>query len=107
MDRIPETLRIKMMIYAISLLNKRNGWDKIHYNIKKSPLYLKKSLYSRYIPRDMLYEIILRANTTVYFVNGKTFTWLKRSKRSGIGRFKSWENVYYYQPSYCKSILDV
>ena len=107
MDRIPETLRIKMMIDAISLLKKRNGWDKIHYNIKKSSLYLKKSLYSRYIPRDMLYEIILRANTTVYFVNGKTFTWLKRSNQSGIGKFKPYKDVYYYKPSYCKSILDV
>ena len=99
MDRIPETLRIKMMIDAISLLKKRNGWDKIHYNIKKSSLYLKKSLYSRYIPRDMLYEIILRANTTVYFVNGKTFTWLKKGK-AYYGKTDIYKDVYYHKPKY-------
>ena len=98
MERIPYSLRMKMMIDSILLLKLQTGWDKIHYNIRKSSLYLKKTS-SLFIPYDMIYEHVLRANTMVYFKNGKTFTWLKTMKTN--------PNTYYYCPSYMNSVQDL
>ena len=53
MDKIPEELKIKIMIDSILLLKKKNGWCNVHYNIKKSSLYLKKTHYNRYISNDI------------------------------------------------------
>ena len=99
MDLIPEHLRRTMTVDAIVLKKKTMGWGKIHYNIRVSSLYLKKT-YTRYIPSDMMYENILRANTSVYFVNGKTFTWLRQ--------FKHNPNMYYYAPRwFCSEVQDI
>ena len=51
-------------------------------------LYLKKT-FRDIIPSDMIYETILRANTTVFFAQGKTFTWLKRVR----DRLRTWVNL--------------
>lgn len=93
MEFIPEEIKIKIILDAILLLKQKNGWNKIHYNIKHSSLYLKKT-QSRYIHCDVVYENILRAKTIVYFTYGRTFTWLKKIKD---------KSIYYYTPSY---ILD-
>lgn len=99
MDLIPEHLRITMMADAIVLKKKTMGWDNIHYNIRYSSLYLKKT-YTRHIPTDIIYETILRANTVVFFANGKTFTWLRK--------FKCKPNMYYYAPRwFCSEVQDV
>ena len=98
MDTIPEELRTNMMINSILLLKQKNGWDKVHYNIKKSSLYLKKTHFNRYISNEMTYETILRANTDVYFVNGKTFTWLRKAPLNS--RDINFKDVYYYKPNY-------
>tara|TARA_B100001758_G_scaffold245764_1_gene259422 strand:+ start:6056 stop:6367 length:312 start_codon:yes stop_codon:yes gene_type:complete len=94
MNEIPNNLRMKMMVDAIVLLKMRNGWTQIHHNIKKSSLYLKKTT-TIIIPHSMNYEHILRANTTIYFTYGKTFTWLKQKKSN--------PNIYYYSPPYIDS----
>ena len=96
MDKIPEELKIKIMIDSILLLKKKNGWCNVHYNIKKSSLYLKKTHYNRYISNDMMYETILRANTVVYFVWGKTFTWLRKAPPNSSDI--NIKEVYYYDP---------
>lgn len=99
MERIPESLRMKMMVDSILLLKNQNGWNKIHYNIKKSPLYLIKTYCNTDIDSEMVYENILRANTIVYFVNGKTFTWLKKGK-AYYGKTDIYKDVYYHKPKY-------
>jgi hypothetical protein len=98
MDTLPEELRKNMMINSILLLKKKNGWGKVHYNIKKSSLYLKKTHYNKYISNDMMYETILRANTVVYFVWGKTFTWLKKAPPNSCNI--NIKDIYYYKPNY-------
>ena len=92
MEHIPHNLRMKMMVDAIVGQKAQKGWKDIHYNIRKSSLYLKKT-FNLFIPPDIMYENILRANTTVYFKNGKIFTWLKKMN-----------NMYYYQPAYMRNI---
>ena len=99
MERIPYSLRMKMMVDSILLLKNQNGWNKIHYNIKKSPLYLIKTYCNTDIDSEMVYENILRANTIVYFVNGKTFTWLKKGK-AYYGKTDIYKDVYYHKPKY-------
>ena len=47
----------------------------------------------------MVYENILRANTIVYFANGKTFTWLKKGK-AYYGKTDIYKYMYYYKPKY-------
>ena len=100
MNNITHIHRMKMMIDSILLLKQNNGWDKVHHNIRHSSLYLKKT-FRDIIPSDMIYETILRANTTVFFAQGKTFTWLKR--------VRDWNerNVYYYCPPYLDIYQDV
>ena len=41
MEIIPEEIKMKIILDATLLLKQKNGWDKIHYNIRKSSLYLK------------------------------------------------------------------
>ena len=96
MDKIPLHLRMKMMVDAVILLKFQQGWDLVHYNIIKSSLYLKKTT-NKILPRDMIYESIIRANTSVYFTNGKTFTWLKKMN----------SNLYYYCPQYINVVQDL
>ena len=96
MDKIPHNLRMKMMVDAVILLKVQRGWDLVHYNIIKSSLYLKKTT-NKLLPRDMIYESIIRANTSVYFTNGKTFTWLKRLN----------SDLYYYCPQYINVVQDL
>ena len=95
MEIIPEEIKMKIILDPTLLLRQKNGWDKIHYNIKHSSLYLKKT-WSHYISSELVYESILRANTIVYFTYGKTFTWLKKIKD---------KTGYYYCPSYLLSSL--
>tara|TARA_E500000178_G_scaffold353884_1_gene421028 strand:- start:2153 stop:2488 length:336 start_codon:yes stop_codon:yes gene_type:complete len=98
MDKIPDYLRMKMMVDAVILLKDQLGWNLVHYNITKSSLYLKKTT-NLLLPRDMVYESILRANTLVYFAYGKTFTWLKQSKHK--------PDLYYYSPQYINVVQDL
>jgi hypothetical protein len=93
MEIIPEEIKMKIILDATLLVRQKNGWDKIHYNIKHSSLYLKKT-QNRYVSCDIVYENILRANTIVYFTYEKTFTWLKKIKD---------KSIYYYCPSYLYS----
>ena len=90
MDRIPEVLRYKMMINAIVLKRTQRGWNKVHYNILHSPLYLKKT---QHVYTDAFrYHSIIRAAYSLYFMKGKVYTWLKQMKNNPM--------MYYYQPKY-------
>ena len=102
MDNIPHNIRIQMMIDSILLLKQQNGWDTIHYTIKNRSLYLKKTTKTK-ISCDIVYETILRANTLIYFVNGKTYTWLKKMKELPK-HLKTYDEVYYYLPRYMQDI---
>ena len=102
MDIIPHNIRIQMMIDSILLLKQQNGWDTIHYTIKNRSLYLKKTTNTK-VSCDIVYETILRANTVIYFVNGKTYTWLKKMKELPK-HLNTYEEVYYYLPRYMQDI---
>lgn len=91
MNFIPEPLRFKMMTDAIILNKNIMGWREIHNTILFKSLYLKKTT-TPYFDCSLIYEHILRANTTVYFTNGKTFTWLKQMSDN--------PKMYFYRPSY-------
>ena len=80
------------------LLFRKGNYEQAKDLLKKSSLYLKKTHYNRYISNDMTYETILRANTDVYFVNGKTFTWLRKAPPNSRGI--NFKDVYYYKPQH-------
>ena len=96
MNSIPEQLRFKMMTDAIILKKNIMGWCAIHETLLNKSLYLKKTT-TPYFDCSLVYEHILRANTTVYFANGKTFTWLKRMSDNPL--------MYFYRPSYMEAEL--
>lgn len=91
MEFIPEQFRFQMMIDTIILQKNNLGWREIHDSLLFSSLYLKKTT-SPYVECSMMYEYILRANTMVYFTNGKTFTWLRQMSHS--------PSIYFYRPLY-------
>lgn len=93
MEYIPYHIRFKLSIDTIILQKIKNGWDKIHEDIKKYPLYLIKT---HFVYDDMFYfNYIIRINTMKMFMNKKKYTWLRRMKENPI--------IYYYKPiqEYC------
>ena len=45
MNGIPQHLRVNMMILSILLKKKEMGWDKIHWDLTNTNLYLKKEIF--------------------------------------------------------------
>lgn len=88
MDRIPDTLRYKIILDAIILKRIQKGWNMVHYNILHSPLYLKKTYYI--YPYEFRYHSIIRAGYSLYFAKGKIYTWIKQMKCNPM--------MYYYKP---------
>jgi hypothetical protein len=85
---IPEIIQEKIILDSICLLKDKLGWKNIHDDIKSQTLYLKHTHHIFH--DDFSFHAILRANTILYFVNKKTYTWLE----------KLYEGKYCYIPNH-------